>query len=485
MEKILIFFIINLFFMNAIAYAYADSDSIKIPLQTASVSLDPSHIQDTSSLFVSRQLNCQLVRSYGSIYKLEAAKSIKYISPLEIMIKISNDAKFYDDTSITSEDVVASFNHIKKTRNVLRNMFSWVNDIIIVDNKTIIFKLKKPIPQFIKVLASPHNAIFKKSFLDLVEKNQASWTHPIGCGGYKISASNDKEINLVPIKEGLKLTFFLNTKNQLAADSINKYDLISVEIAGYSDAIKNFNKIEIFDPRQIFIGLNAKNPGWKNKSDRCSFLSKLNNENLLNVYGGRAKVANDFLPAGMFGYDKNANYFLAVMNSYIKRTVPQEHNFCLAYLTVSIPEKYVGDYKNMIQKIYPKVTAKPISDYRQFGFKFSDSNCDAIVFAFKSNNLEGYEYIDLFANKDANFSGIYDANLANQIKSSQDITDPALRMREYREIIQKIENLCVIRPLLTVQMQNVYVHKSLSAPDIGVDALNNYYLGNVKRIGIQ
>src|SRR5271166_2113967 len=114
MEKILTSLAIFLFSISCIAHA--NSDVLKIPLQTASVSLDPSHIQDTSSLFVSRQINCQLVRSKGSIYKLEAAKSIEYISPLEIRIKISDNATFYDGTPVTANDVVASFYYIKKTR---------------------------------------------------------------------------------------------------------------------------------------------------------------------------------------------------------------------------------------------------------------------------------------------------------------------------------------------------------------------------------
>lgn len=146
-------------FMSSSIYA---DDVIRIPLRIASVSLDPSQIQDSSSLFVARQINCQLVRNQGSVYVFEAAKSIKYISPLEVIVKLNDNVTFYDGSPIISDDVVASFNYVKRTRNVLRNIFSWVDRIDIVDNETIIFKLKKPIPRFIKFLSSPHNAIFKK-----------------------------------------------------------------------------------------------------------------------------------------------------------------------------------------------------------------------------------------------------------------------------------------------------------------------------------
>lgn len=462
--------------------SYANSDRLRIPLQTASVSLDPSHVQDASSLFVSRQINCQLVRSQGSIYKLEAAKSIEYISPLEIMIKLNDNAKFYDGTPVTSNDVLASFNHIKDTRNVLRNMFLWVNEVRIVDDKTIIFKLKKPIPQFIKVLASSHNAIFKKDFLNLAKKDNSLWKNPIGCGGYKINAYNDDYINLIPIKSGMKITFFLNKTNQVAASAVDQYDLISLNIVGEDKKINDFNKLEVFDPYQIYIGLNAKRDTWKSLHDRCSFLSKIDPNNLQKVYGGSSKIANDFLPAGMLGYSQDEKYFSSMIQNYKDKKTPKLNEFCLSYLTVSVSDKYLNDYSEMIKKIYPSVKLMPISDNRQFGQTFIKQKCDGLIFALKSNNLDGYEYLDIFANNDANFSGITDKQLVDQIKNSQDIVDPYARSKEYRKLISRIENMCVIRPLITTTMRTIYLNKMLIAPDIGLGSLNDYYLGNVKRI---
>lgn len=480
MAKILSISFIFIFCTNI--NVFANSNVLKIPLQTALISLDPSHIQDAPSLFVSRQINCQLVRSKGSIYQMEAAESIKYISPLEIMVKIKDSASFHDGTPVTAKDVVSSFDYIKKSRNVLRNMFLWVNEVVIVNDKTIVFKLKKPIPQFIKVLSSSHNAIFKNDFLKSARRNDALWRNPQGCGGYKVAEFNGSQIKLTPVRGGMQVVFFINKDNILTADTIDQYDIFSLNIDGFTDKMNQFNRIEVFDPYQIFIGLNADYLPWHNKSARCSFLAKLNRDKLVDSYADFGELANDFLPKGMLGYNNSEEYFSSIELKYKKTKSPELHNFCLAYLTVSIPHKYLTDYSKIIQQVYANIVIKPIKDSRQFGLKFRELNCDALVFALKSNNLDGYEYLDIFANNDANFSGIFDKELVKRIKSSQEIVNPHERVLEYRKLIQHIENMCIIRPLITTPMRTIYIHKSLQAPDIGLGSFNDYYLGNVRRI---
>jgi len=347
------------------------------------------------------------------------------------MIRISDQAIFYDGTPVAAQDVVASFLYVKKTRNILRNMFSWVDRIDIVDSKTIIFRLKKSIPQFIRVLSSSHNAIFKKEFLDAAAKNNSLWSHPTGCGGYKIFSIEKNWINLIPIKEGMKVSFYLVSANQVPINSVDEYDLISLNVTGDLNKMNDFNKIEIFDPYQIYIGLNMKRPAWKYKNERCSFLAKLNLEGLQKNYGIFGHSANEFFPLGTLGYSKNEQYFLSIKMAYKNHAVPKLNSFCLSYLAVSFPEKYLSAYSNMLQMIYPAINLKPILNNKKFGEIFSNTYCDALIFGLKSNNLDGYEFLDVFASKDANFTGVMDNELAKQIKNSQDITNPQARAVEH------------------------------------------------------
>ncbi len=124
MAKILIFFsLATLCFGHP---ALSDEKPIlRVPLFARQISLDPTGVQDQSSLWVSRQLNCQLVRQKGRTIALEAASDFKYLSPKLIEITIDQKAKFTDGSPVTSKDVVATLNYLKDSRKVLRNIFEW------------------------------------------------------------------------------------------------------------------------------------------------------------------------------------------------------------------------------------------------------------------------------------------------------------------------------------------------------------------------
>jgi len=150
-----------MFALASISYgAEINKNEINVTLQYSRISLDPGGIQDSQSWFVSRQINCQLVRNQGGVYVLDAAQSIKYINPSKIILKIKNGAIFHDGTPVTAYDVIASFNYIKKSRNILGNLFNWIDEIQVINDKTMLFSLKHPVPQFLNVLSSTRYTIF-------------------------------------------------------------------------------------------------------------------------------------------------------------------------------------------------------------------------------------------------------------------------------------------------------------------------------------
>ncbi len=479
MEKILNFLFLSCLILSSNIYADNSDYYIKIPLQRSKISLDPSHVQDISSLFVSRQINCQLARMQGSKFFLEAAKSVKYVSPLEIIVQIKENIYFNDGSPVNAEDVVASFEYVKKSRTVLRNIFLWVDKISIINEKTISFSLKNPAPKFLTVLSSPNYAIFKKSFLDKAKKDNQQWKNPVGCGGYKIGKYDDNKISLIPVKKTVPIVFYVNKRNQIHTDEINKYDIIGLNIIGNNDELKKFNLVEIFDPLQFYLGLNLNRKKWKNKLDRCSFLSKLNRQILLGSYGSMANLSNDFFPQGTFGYSGKTNFFANEEIKYKKIPAHKMNDFCLAYLSVSVPEEYRDAYIKMIKTVIPVNKTMLIVNSKKFGLEFSKKKCDAFVFALKSNYLDGYEYLNILANDDADFSGIGKNIFYKDIEESQNLTNPHEKIKKYREIVDRVEDACMVRPLITIPMRSIYVRKTINAPEIGLGPLNEYYLGNV------
>lgn len=293
--------------------------------------------------------------------------------------------------------------------------------------------------------------------------------------------SDSNHVVLYPVKNGMKVEFILNKSNKISSSLMDKYDIVSLGAINKSKNMDQFNKIEIFDPYQVFIGLNGGNGIWKNREARCSFLSKIKLNKLIESYGDGFVQSNDFIPAGILGYSKNERFFQEIGKEYKNVSIKPRKRFCLAYLAVSIPREYINHYYDMVREVYPHVNLVPLLDSKLFGQKFVKSKCDAILFSLKSDNFDGYEYIDIFANKDANFSGIYSNSLEKQIKNSQNIVNENHKVQQYREVIRKIEDMCVIRPLLSTTMRAIYIKKSIIAPGIGLGSLNDYYLGNVRR----
>lgn len=82
--KIILMLIIVFMFL-IFADTKANKRELRITLQPSTISLDPGGVQDSQSLFVSRQVNCQLVRNQGSTYIFDGAESVKYITPLKII----------------------------------------------------------------------------------------------------------------------------------------------------------------------------------------------------------------------------------------------------------------------------------------------------------------------------------------------------------------------------------------------------------------
>lgn len=478
MAKILIVIAtISLLFISVISHA--EAIPLRIPLHAAQITLDPSGIQDLSSLLVSRQVNCQLVRSHASVISLEAAQSIHFTTPTTILITIKNGITFYDGSPVTANDVVASLEHLKKSRQVLRNIFNWIKQMEIVNPHQINITLAKPVPQFLNVLSSPNYAIFKKEFLAKAANNQDLWRSPLGCGKYKIIQTDERLIKLTPLHQGKTIEFYLNQDDQVDSSAIDNFDIVDLHIVDKPVNLIHYRSVELFDPTQIYIGLNTQSKHWKNREDRCSFFAKLDTANVIKQYAGIAKSASDILPEGVFGYSSSLPVLKKLKQEYALANTKKLHQFCLSYLTVSIPKQYRPEYKYMIEKIYHYVRTTEITNNKRFGLDFVNSHCDALIAGIKSNTLDGYDVLAIFALPYPNFTGYIDQKNIKEIEDSQNEPDPKTRALMYRHAIHQIEKNCVIHPILTIPMKLVFVRKELHTPNIEKDPFNEYDLSEV------
>jgi peptide/nickel transport system substrate-binding protein len=84
--------------------------------------------------------------------------------------KIRKDVKFADGSTLTAQDVNASFQRIvfppEGVQSARKAEFTMVESIAAPDNETVVFKLKYPSGAFIPALASPYHFIYSKAILD-------------------------------------------------------------------------------------------------------------------------------------------------------------------------------------------------------------------------------------------------------------------------------------------------------------------------------
>lgn len=470
-----------IFWFLLMGQSSAENTALRVPLHASMISLDPSKVQDISSLWVSRQINCQLVRMNKGIPTLEAAESINYITPVLLDVKVKQNIHFSNGSELTAEDVIASFNYLRERRTILRNVFSWIDGMTLKNKYELLIKLKRPTPQLLIVISAPHYAIFDKNFITAVTKNASLWKSPVGCGDYKIDETGSSTVKLMPIKGyGIPIKFTLLPDSQLLASDLDKYDIVSMQLIGKASSLADFRLVNVFDPFQYYFVLNTRVSPWNNRRARCAFFSRIDPNIVINVYGNRARPADDFLPSGTLGYVKNENYIQDIIDNYKNIPLPSKKSMCVSFVATSIEKDYRPAYLEMIKKIYPNVISKIYKNYTDLNKEIQHEKCDGTFYAAKSNYLDAYEYLVTFSEKGPSATGYFDKSLVDKIQKSQDKDKPDVRAAAYHDIVNLIKQQCLMYPLFTMPYDIVYVRNSVDASGIGEGSVNEYSLVNIK-----
>lgn len=482
MEKILINILIFLLVFATLKEGVSWANPVvRIPLYASQISLDPTNVQDQSSLWVSRHINCQIIREVGGKLELEAADKVYYKDPLNLIIEIKKGITFNDGSLLTARDVLATFQFLEEKRNIFRSIFEWIKGISIVNDHSIIINLEKPNTQILQYLSSPNYIISKKDFLENAAKDSTVWKKPVGCGAYHIKHSDNKSIQLEPrIRKNMpEIHFYFTQGNQISVHEIDSYDVISLSVEDKKELSKDFEIVKIFDPYHVFLGLNVSQERWKKRENRCHLFSKLDFQKVIDRYEEDVEVAKDVLPRGILGYTTGIDYPAHLRFSQYNGSYPKE-DFCLGLLSVSIPQKYRKDYAAAFEVLFDTVRQINIVDPKSFGDQFQRSECDALVLGLKSNVLDAYEYLLTLSEQDANFTGYWDPNLIEKIKDSQNVSNMEEKASRYQTLTSMIRNQCLYYPILTIPMKEVFVRKGLYLPDLGTVPLNEYFIGNGK-----
>ena len=463
--------------------AQATNDELFIPLHSHLISLDPRFAQDAQSLWVARQVNCQLVRLNGKNIEFEAAKKIDFVNQRILNIQLDESKRFHDGTPLTSEDVVASFQALRKSRTVLRNVLDKIDSFKVKSKFEFQIFLKKSEPQFLNNLGAPNYAIFSKKFLEKSDKDINLWRTPLGCGNYRVdpTLSFGKEVRLIPVREGFPVVFALREGQKLTATELSRAAILDAPFSIQYSNNKGMSQSVVFDPRQIYLSLNKSLPRWRNKNTRCQFFKKIKREQILEKYKGEARMATSVFPEGILGYSSVVKFpwVNSIDESHGQQTLAKK--FRLLILGLSVPEEIRASYQAMISAAGFDVSLEILEDASTFGESFRKSGADGFVIGLKSNFFDGYEFLAIAAERSANINGVFDASLAKLVRASLESTLSADRSSGYRNAEAILLDDCSIYPLLTIPNRNVQVSNAWIFPKLGQVPMNEFDLGAVRR----
>ncbi len=459
---------------------------VRVPLAARQISLDPTKLYDQSSLWISRHLHCQLVRKIQGKIILEAAASLEYLTPKKVKIVLKADYRFQTGESIQADDLVATFEFLKDKRESYRAQYSMVDRVSVVDSRTIVFDFKKPTAKlFIDFFSTSQNPILAKAFIERAKTNRALLEAPIGCGNYRISEYIPSDhITLVPLKKDLpRLLFSFVEKNQVTVAEVSKYDLVNLAIEDLGSngkkTVSGFTENRLFDPYHLVLGLNATKFPWNSEANRCSLFGLVDTSVPIQSYGATAIPAKDLFPSGVVGFNSTSDFPTYYKGRAAKVPNLGQRPFCLSFVAPSVPVSRRSGFLKMIETIYPGVQVKLIVDPKNFGEAFLDQKCDGIIIGFKSNNLDGADFLNVFTEKSVNYTGFWSNGLKDKVVQSFDLDDSAHRADIFKSLAREIRNRCLILPIMTVPYKTFYTSNKLEFPGIGKSILNEYYLGSV------
>jgi ABC-type transport system substrate-binding protein len=473
-------------FLMAFSLGEATAKSVKkspkrefhIGVPAENIALDPRKIQDQSSLLVARQVNCQLSRMVAGRMTLELAESLKWKTPTTLEVRIKEGVRFHSGEQVAAKDVVASLKFTMENRNVIRNAFSFIKDLRVVDKDRLEIELKETNGRFTKLLSTANYAVFSEEFIRRAKLDAGLWSKPNGCGPYRISSVAKYQIGLEAVGRrypDLNIHLgFLEGEGHPKKKDLDFFTQSSVSPSKFIR--KNYLPLRIPDPYQIFIVLNTKSKFWTKKEKRCDFFNSLDVASFYKAFGPHATIADDFYPRGVLGYIKGSWKQALAVNTNTRKL-----GIRLTILAVSVPRALSGLYEKLVFGSHRHASAVTFeSDTANFADKFRLGG-DVLVFGLKSNTADGYDYLLALKEKGANASNYWDKKLIAMIDKSQKIESRSKRAKLYNEISKQIQKVCVVKPLITLPNKVIWVKKGVRAPGLGTTSFNEYFFGDVTK----
>lgn len=460
--------------MSALAHA-AD---ITVAYAADPVSMDPMEQLSSGTLQMANMVYDPLVRAdHNMKIQPRLATSWKQISPTVVEFKLRQGVKFHNGDPMTADDVVFSFDRLKKSMD-FKGLYEPYEGMKKIDDYTVQLIMKKPYPLWLQnmtyVFVMDHK--FFAGDKGIIKKSAGTFAsmHEDGTGAFELvsrqqgvksvykkfadywgDTGNVDQLTLVPIKEDNTRTSALLSGDVDAAYPIAPTDIKRVENSGKTKVNS------IASDRIILLEMNQKVvPQFQDKRVREAVVYAVNNAGIVaKIMRGNATAAAQLSPEGYVAHnpDLKPRYDLQKAQALMKEA-GQEKGFTITMISPN--NRYVNDQKiaeavaAMLAKINIKVdlTTMPKA---QFWDEFDKCAAGMSLIGWSSDTGDSAnfsQYITATKNNDTglgqyNCGGYSNAELDSTLAAADTELDPAKRKADLLKVTQIEHDDALIVPL--------------------------------------
>lgn len=280
---------------------------LKIETSPIAIQLDPIEATLRSDRHILRQISDTLLKYNSTTKQFEPSIAFfwEYNEVRQsLYMYLNKGIKFHDGRTLTSKDVVYTFNRFKtSSNNAYRWMLEDLESMQAIDDYMLEFKLKNINKLFLSILCDEHLSILPcpdgKNIEDKIDK------FLIGTGPFKI-AKNDGDILILEANntyfkgraflDRIELWSVKDNVNSINNSNEMNYDLYPKQIINDLEC-NDFKQIDYLEKstQYLSINLNKKGP-FQNLYFRKAFRNILNKNNMIKELGGeRYETAEGFI----------------------------------------------------------------------------------------------------------------------------------------------------------------------------------------------
>ena len=283
------------------ACASSPDGAIRFGVSSAPINLDPRFTRDATSARINRLLYRQLVDFDTGLRPVASLASWRVLSPTHYRFVLSRKGRrFHNGKRLTARDVKATYDSVldKTTASPHRTSVAIIRTILVVDDDTVDFILRKPDPMFPSYLVigiMPEQAL----------RQGHDFNHsPLGSGPFRfVSWSTNGEVTIQRLRDRQLVRFIhvgdanVRVLKLLRGEIDMLQNDLPVELRRYLLRKKGIYTLRRAGTNFTYLGINFRHPDLARRKVRKAIVHAIDREKIIRyLLGPKTRKAENIFP---------------------------------------------------------------------------------------------------------------------------------------------------------------------------------------------